>query len=323
MISVIIIGKNEEKNIKSCIKSVENAFSFYNKIKFEIIFVDSNSTDNSISVVNDNFNHKIIKLISKSNAAIARNIGVQEASGDILLFVDGDMELTKDCLSYIFDDNLNLKHKYITGQLYDIIYNMNGVKIDEKLHDKHYRNYDEFTSESGGLFFIKKDLWNEIGGMNNKFKRSQDMDFSLRLAKKGIKQLRINKIIAKHHTVPLDAKQRMWKMLFNGSYCYSSALLYRAHIFNPHIYKRILRIDSTLILLFLFILLSVISGIYLFVSFYFLSVIARVWFQKIRKPKEFCLKVIYLYIRDFLTLFAFLFFFPKRIPNNKIQYTIL
>jgi glycosyltransferase involved in cell wall biosynthesis len=48
-LSVVIIGKNEEKYLGRCIESVQKA-GIISKLSFEIIYVDSASTDNSVKI---------------------------------------------------------------------------------------------------------------------------------------------------------------------------------------------------------------------------------------------------------------------------------
>ncbi len=89
IISVIIPVYNVEKYLDRCIGSVVN--QTYTNI--EIILVDDGSVDNSAKICDlwaekDNR----IKVIHKSNegAGIARNAGLDVASGDYVLFVDSD-----------------------------------------------------------------------------------------------------------------------------------------------------------------------------------------------------------------------------------------
>lgn len=92
MVSVIVPVYNVEKYIEECIGSIVN--QTYRDI--EIILVDDGSTDNSGSIC-DSFAtlDERIKVIHKENAgvSIARNIGMDVASGKYLIFIDSD-----DCI---------------------------------------------------------------------------------------------------------------------------------------------------------------------------------------------------------------------------------
>ena len=56
-----------------------------------MIYVDSDSRDDSIDIVNSFKNVEVYKISGKINAALARNIGAQKSRGNILVFIDGDM----------------------------------------------------------------------------------------------------------------------------------------------------------------------------------------------------------------------------------------
>ena len=85
-ISFIIIGRNEGWKLTNCLKSVFNTIT-YNKLdNYEIIYVDSKSTDNSIESVKQFKNVKIFQLTIDYNAAIARNVGANKSKGQVLFF---------------------------------------------------------------------------------------------------------------------------------------------------------------------------------------------------------------------------------------------
>lgn len=80
MISVVIITKNEEKMIKTCLESIKWAD--------EIIIADNGSTDKTLEIVKK-YTKKIIEYEGSDFAAL-RNQAVAEAKGDWLLYVDAD-----------------------------------------------------------------------------------------------------------------------------------------------------------------------------------------------------------------------------------------
>ena len=88
-VSVIVTVYNTEKYIEECIVSLIN--QTYKNI--EIILVDGESTDKTSEIcLMYESQYENIRLISKENEGVsaARNRGVAEATGDYILFVDGD-----------------------------------------------------------------------------------------------------------------------------------------------------------------------------------------------------------------------------------------
>ena len=95
LISIIIPVYNTELYLEKCLESVVN--QTYQNI--EIIIVNDGSTDGSAIIANKyNVNDKRIRLIDKTNEGIAsaRNIGLSQANGDYIMFVDSDDWLEED-----------------------------------------------------------------------------------------------------------------------------------------------------------------------------------------------------------------------------------
>ena len=100
MISIIIPNYNSEKHIKKCINSIlEQTYK-----DFELIIVDDMSTDNSVQIIKE-YSDERIKLIELDHKAYnggTRNIGVSNATGSYVLFVDcDDWIYSKDSLKDI------------------------------------------------------------------------------------------------------------------------------------------------------------------------------------------------------------------------------
>ena len=92
-ISVVILTKNEEKNIEDCIKSLD----FCN----ETIVIDDNSTDKTIELAKSLGSRVFLRDLNADFAA-QRNFGLSLARGEWVLFIDADeripQELKKEIL---------------------------------------------------------------------------------------------------------------------------------------------------------------------------------------------------------------------------------
>ena len=319
MISFIIIGRNEGCKLKKCFDSVCKTIE-YNQLKeYEVIYVDSKSEDNSIEIAKSFQQIKIFQLTADYNAAIARNLGVEKAEGEVIFFIDGDMEIQASFLKEIYDEERSLKYDFVSGDFLDKYYDYNGNLIDEK---KYFNNSRIIVQqEVGGLFLLKKEIWQRAGGMRNIFKRSQDIDLALRLAKKKIFLMRLPTVAAHHHTISYRNHKRKWLMIFNLGELFGRSLLYRKNCSNKYSYKRALKNDYSMVILLLsFLSLFILD--YLIISFsIYLAVIAYRSFKYSNKTRSFVENVFYYSVRDIITILGFLFFFPKS-PQN-IHYKII
>jgi glycosyltransferase involved in cell wall biosynthesis len=93
-VSVIIPALNCEKYIGNCLNHL--FAQSYPIEKTEIIIVDNGSTDNTESII-DNYPVKKLKCLKKGPAA-ARNLGIKNSHGEILIFIDSDCLADKNLI---------------------------------------------------------------------------------------------------------------------------------------------------------------------------------------------------------------------------------
>lgn len=84
-ISLCMIVKNEEKQLPRCLSSVQHAVD-------EIIVVDTGSTDGTRETAR-RFGAKVCRMVWNGDFAFARNVGLLQAKGTWILFLDADEEL--------------------------------------------------------------------------------------------------------------------------------------------------------------------------------------------------------------------------------------
>lgn len=88
LISVIVPCLNEADNICACIRSAEGS---YPSDQVEIIVVDGESTDETLSLIPEH----ITVLQTKPHRARQMNMGAKEAKGEVLVFCHADTRLPK------------------------------------------------------------------------------------------------------------------------------------------------------------------------------------------------------------------------------------
>ena len=125
--SIIIPNYNSKDYIKRCIDSVLNQ-TYTN---FELIIVDDMSTDNSVDLIKE-YNDPRIKLIELNKKRFnggTRNVGIDNAKGDYILFLD--------CDDYISEENVLYKlNNFIRNNNVDLIrlsYIANKNKVKAKV----------------------------------------------------------------------------------------------------------------------------------------------------------------------------------------------
>lgn len=102
LVSVIVPIYNCEKYIETCLRSIENQ-TYQN---LEIICIDDGSKDRSRSIVENCLNsmekkHIFIKHDTNHGVGFARNCGLRNARGEVIVFVDGDDYIEFNMIEYM------------------------------------------------------------------------------------------------------------------------------------------------------------------------------------------------------------------------------
>lgn len=170
-ISVIVPVYNSEQKLNRCIDSVLTQ-DFED---FEFILIDDGSTDGSTSICDEYAAYdKRIKVIHKENGGVssARNIGLNHALGDWIVFIDSDDSFKKDHLSKMLkaaeqDSCIDM----VFGGFYDV----HDGHIEEHSYLKHtYRGKAEIKD-----FLCETDVMEYMIPWDKMFRRSIIQDYNL------------------------------------------------------------------------------------------------------------------------------------------------
>ena len=108
-ISIIVIGRNEQDSIQNCLQSIGKNNYPYNK--FEILFVDDHSEDNTVAIAS-NLDIPQLSILNlsdfcklKPSTNSYKKLGIQYAislaKGDIIVCTDADCVVPENWLAYI------------------------------------------------------------------------------------------------------------------------------------------------------------------------------------------------------------------------------
>ena len=138
MVSIIIPFYNGKKYLARVLNNLEQI----NKKNIEIVLVDDNSNDNSKEVIKNfekRLNIKYFKTMEETTGVgNARNVGIENAKGKYIMFLDVDDMIEQELLDYlqtyieqdvemikykmqIVDDKITLNQNMLQKQKYKII----------------------------------------------------------------------------------------------------------------------------------------------------------------------------------------------------------
>lgn len=166
LISVIVPIYNVDRYLGRCLNSIIS--QTYKNI--EIILVNDGSTDNSFSICqNYQKMYPNISIINQSNQglSVARNVGIEKATGEYIMFIDSDDWIHSNTINILYKDLIGYKAEIaICGMTKCFSYSPNTVlrksrveSLDQKEAIKRMLN-GEWISAWAKLY--KKELFNNI-----------------------------------------------------------------------------------------------------------------------------------------------------------------
>lgn len=159
-IDVVIIGRNVEKTIKLCINAIK-IFNLKYHLISHIFYVDSNSTDNTISVVKKEDGITVIKIDSKHNTACkGRYNGFQYVKSPYVAFIDGDMEIIETGFLKALEHLKN--EKLVITNRKEAIFNPVVENFDKIIPNFYDRTEDSYTLKIGGFLLADRHLISKI-----------------------------------------------------------------------------------------------------------------------------------------------------------------
>lgn len=166
-LSVIIPVHNSESTIEFCVKRI---LEQVNKHKVEVILVENCSSDNSKKVckfVAEKYSNVNLFINHKKGVSLARNKGIENATGDIIGFCDSDDFYEDNVLDNVLDEfELNNSVKEIIGQY--------SVFDNKKKHNYSFYSTNTIKLKKSKSFFGEILCDKKImGSVCNKFYRAE------------------------------------------------------------------------------------------------------------------------------------------------------
>ncbi|CUO20008.1 Chondroitin polymerase [Turicibacter sanguinis] len=158
-VSVIMPMYNVEKYILECLSSILNS-TFQD---MEIIIVNDGSTDCSFEIIKDYIDSNKVIVIHEENKGVsaARNMGLRNARGDYIMFVDSDDYIEPNFIESLYNEVI--KHNLdiaISGFKYlwtDGSYTLQGRNIE--LINAGIINGVTYIEKSLGVYDYRVEVW--------------------------------------------------------------------------------------------------------------------------------------------------------------------
>lgn len=220
LVSIIIPTRNGLALVKACIESILGKTTYQN---YEIVLVDNGSNDEAcLAYFAELDQNPVIRVLSydkKFNYSAINNFAVKHANGQVLAFVNNDIEVINgDWLTYMVGHAMRSDIGCVGAKLLysDLRVQHAGVVMGYGGGAGHAHKYfpsdhagymnrlaasHNFSAVTGACLVVKKGLFKSVGGFNeqNLAIAFNDVDLCLKVLKLGVRNLYCAEAILYHH----------------------------------------------------------------------------------------------------------------------------
>ena len=220
LVSIIIPTRNYGKLVKTCVDSLYNKCTYKN---FEIILVDNDSDEEeSIKLFKEyeskHKNFHIVKAEGPFNYSKINNLGVKKSKGKYILLLNNDTEVIEPDFLDKMVGYASQKHVGAVGikllypdnkvQHAGVVLGYGGVaghiyvasdKDDCGLMGRLTMPFD-YSAVTAACLLVSRKKWDEVGGLDENLTVAlNDVDFNLKLLKKGYYNVCLSNITMYHY----------------------------------------------------------------------------------------------------------------------------
>lgn len=215
-ISFIIPALNEERHLPRLLHTINEMVT---GVGYEIILVDNGSHDLTVKIAKD----AGAKVLIDDSVTISglRNLGARNAQGEVLVFMDADMYVTRSWAEQIGETIKNLcqNKNTITGS-------RAGISEEESWIERYWflpmtkdRNPKYINS---GHLIVRKDMFNEIGGFDEHLTTGEDWEFCMRAKKMGVSIVTNPALLVIHDGYPRSLRAFVLREKWHGAQDFST-----------------------------------------------------------------------------------------------------
>ncbi|HET9283374.1 MAG TPA: glycosyltransferase [Candidatus Angelobacter sp.] len=183
-VSIIIPALNEERMVGRCLDSL--AKLDFVREKFEVVLVDNGSTDKTLEIAESFQDRLNLRILQKTGVRISglRNLGAQEARGEIVAFLDADCLANSDWLKQILE--------FAPGGSVGVVGAHYLLPEDSSWVGRTWHRYQE-AGKSGevshvpaGDLIMRREDFLRLGGFDESIQTNEDYELCERVRKAGM-----------------------------------------------------------------------------------------------------------------------------------------
>ncbi|MFQ5551366.1 MAG: glycosyltransferase [Gemmatimonadales bacterium] len=206
-LSIIIPAFNEEAALPATLAAVRTACQSTEHVTAEIVVVDNASSDQTATIARLNGARVVEEPVQ--SIARARNRGAAESNGQHLLFLDADVTIPIGLLAQIAQV---LENPSCLGGGCEVRYPANKRSV--RLYLWTWRVLGRsIHAVQGAAQFVRRDIFEVLGGYDETIWMGEDVDFSWRLRKLARTQRKQVVTLREHNVTASPRRFDQWPLL--------------------------------------------------------------------------------------------------------------
>ena len=212
-ISIVIPTYNRLPILQKCLLALENQTLTDNKVSnYEIVVVDDGSSDRTLEWLAANkqqLPHLKTYQQHHQGAAAARNLGVKQAVGETIIFIDSDLVVTENFLQAHADALVAGEQKLKSDRLFTYGAVINTNNFDNPTSEQYkVTDFSAAYFATGNVAIARK--WLEAAGLFDtgfQLYGWEDLELGVRLKQLGLKLIKCPEAVGYHWHPPFNLEQ--------------------------------------------------------------------------------------------------------------------
>jgi cellulose synthase/poly-beta-1,6-N-acetylglucosamine synthase-like glycosyltransferase len=214
-VSVVVIGRNEGLRLRRCLQSV--AVMERNGFEIETIYVDSGSSDGSVAEAASQGAETIKLRPARPTAALGRNAGWRQATGTIILFLDGDTILhprfVADSLAAFEDERVAVvwghrRETFHTDSIYNRVLDLDWIYPAGE------------AAFCGGDALFRRSVLETTGGYDDTLIAGEEPELCRRITSLGLRILHVDRPMT-GHDLAITRFSQYWKRATRAGHAFA------------------------------------------------------------------------------------------------------
>lgn len=185
-VTVIIPVYNDAKDLSLCLDALEG--QTYPKNKFEVIVIDNGSTDQTIEVANSYPSVKVLIEKDYQNSPYsARNRGIEQAKGEILIFLDASCTPVHHWMiagvKAMNQKNADMIGGHVSFRFQDV--RSAAEFYDSQINIRMKENIEEKKGAKTANLFVRREVINTIGKFPEGIRSGGDLLWTQKATSQG------------------------------------------------------------------------------------------------------------------------------------------